>query len=101
MFALSRWLCASGALRCEISRSDTYGCGTICVIWQLAVFRAGINGAGGPLSYDAAHHRWQGYRAAVGVEIDIHQLRHAHATELINAEVSIEAVRRRLGQAIH
>ncbi|MGI5290842.1 tyrosine-type recombinase/integrase [Nonomuraea polychroma] len=63
------------------------------------LFRASINGAGGPLSYDAAHHRWQGYCAAAGVEIDIQQLRHAHATELINAGVSIEAVRRRLGHA--
>ncbi|MEU0486673.1 tyrosine-type recombinase/integrase [Streptosporangium sp. NPDC006013] len=53
-------------------------------------FRAGINGSGGPLSYDAAHHRWENYCEAAGVEIDIHQLRHAHATELINAGVSIE-----------
>ncbi|MGR6924308.1 tyrosine-type recombinase/integrase [[Actinomadura] parvosata] len=53
----------------------------------------------GGLSYDAAHHRWQTYWAQAGVEIDIHQLRHAHATELINAGVSIEAVRRRLGHA--
>ncbi|MFC4894415.1 tyrosine-type recombinase/integrase [Streptosporangium amethystogenes subsp. fukuiense] len=29
----------------------------------------------------------------------MHRLRHAHATELINAGVSIEAVRRRLGHA--
>ncbi|MFI7470600.1 tyrosine-type recombinase/integrase [Nonomuraea sp. NPDC049646] len=63
------------------------------------LFRASINGHGGPLSYDAAHHRWQTYCATAGVEIDIHQLRHAHATELINAGVSIEAVRRRLGHA--
>jgi integrase/recombinase XerC/integrase/recombinase XerD len=63
------------------------------------LFRASINGAGGPLSYDAAHHRWEGYCAAAGIDIDIHQLRHAHATELINAGVSIEAVRRRLGHA--
>jgi integrase/recombinase XerD len=63
------------------------------------LFRASINGAGGPLSYDAAHHRWTSYCAAAGVTIDIHQLRHAHATELINSGVSIEAVRRRLGQA--
>jgi site-specific recombinase XerD len=34
-----------------------------------------------------------------GVSIGIHQLRHAHATELINSGVSIEAVRRRLGHA--
>uniref|UniRef100_UPI003F4912A4 tyrosine-type recombinase/integrase n=1 Tax=Streptosporangium sp. CA-256172 TaxID=3240076 RepID=UPI003F4912A4 len=63
------------------------------------LFRASINGRGGPLSYDAAHHRWQTYCAQAGGEIDIHQLRHAHATELINAGVSIEAVRRRLGHA--
>jgi integrase/recombinase XerD len=63
------------------------------------LFRASINGSGGPLSYDAAHHRWQNYCTAAGVEIDIHQLRHAHATELINNGVSIEAVRRRLGHA--
>ncbi|WP_326645417.1 site-specific integrase [Nonomuraea fuscirosea] len=63
------------------------------------LFRASINGRGRPLSYDAAHHRWQSYCAQAGVEIDIHQLRHAHATELINAGVSIEAVRRRLGHA--
>jgi hypothetical protein len=40
---------------------------------------------------DAAHHRWTGYCEQAGVEVDIHQLRHAHATELINNGVSIEA----------
>jgi integrase/recombinase XerC/integrase/recombinase XerD len=64
-----------------------------------ALFRASINGSGGPLSYDAAQHRWTRYCAAAGVDLDIHQLRHAHATELINAGVSIEAARRRLGHA--
>lgn len=64
-----------------------------------SLFRASINGSGGSLSYDAAHHRWTRYCTAAGVDIDIHQLRHAHATELINAGVSIEAVRRRLGHA--
>jgi integrase/recombinase XerC/integrase/recombinase XerD len=63
------------------------------------LFCASINGSGGPLSYDAAHHRWEGYCIAAGLDIDIHQLRHAHASELINAGVSIEAVRRRLGHA--
>jgi integrase/recombinase XerD len=63
------------------------------------LFRASINGSGGPLSYDAAHHRWRTYCTAAGVSIGIHQLRHAHATELINSGVSIEAVRRRLGHA--
>jgi site-specific recombinase XerD len=37
------------------------------------------------------------YCAAAGVDLDIHQLR--HATERINAGVSIEAVHRRLGHA--
>jgi hypothetical protein len=27
------------------------------------LFRDSINGRGGPLSYDAAHHRWQTYCA--------------------------------------
>ncbi|MEV6656442.1 tyrosine-type recombinase/integrase [Nocardia fluminea] len=63
------------------------------------LFRASINGTGGPLSYSAAHHRWQKYCRAAGVDIEIHQLRHAHATELINSGVSIEVVRRRLGHA--
>lgn len=63
------------------------------------LFRASINGRGGPLSYDAAHSRWEKYCAAAGVGIGIHQLRYAHATELINSGVSIEVVRRRLGHA--
>jgi len=61
------------------------------------LFRASINGTGGPLSYDAAHSRWDGYCEAAGAGIGLHQLRHAHATELINSGASIEAVRRRLG----
>jgi len=63
------------------------------------LFRASVNGRGGPLSYDAAESRWRKYCAAVGVQIGIHQLRHAHATELINLGVSIEAVRKRLGHS--
>lgn len=63
------------------------------------MFRASINGRGGPLSYSAAHHRWQKYCTAAKADIDIHQLRHSHATELINAGVSIEVVRKRLGHA--
>jgi integrase/recombinase XerD len=63
------------------------------------LFRASINGRGGPLSYDAAHSRWKKYCAAADIGIGIHQLRHAHASELINSGVSIEVVRRRLGHA--
>jgi hypothetical protein len=58
-----------------------------------ALLRPSINGnttGGGHLSYDAAHHR-TGYCEQAGVEVDIHQLRHAHATELINNGVSIDA----------
>jgi integrase/recombinase XerD len=62
------------------------------------LFRASMNGSGGPLSYDAAHHSWEGYCSAAGVDLEIHQLRHAHATSF-NSGVSIEAVRRRLGHA--
>ncbi|MEU2035276.1 tyrosine-type recombinase/integrase [Nocardia amamiensis] len=36
---------------------------------------------------------------AAGIDIDIHQLRHSHATELINAGVSIEVARKRPGHA--
>jgi hypothetical protein len=39
----------------------------------------------------AAHHRWTGCCEQTSVEIDIHQLRHAHATELINNGISTEA----------
>lgn len=42
------------------------------------LFRASINSSGGPLSHDAAHHRWTHYCAAAGVDIDIHQLRPHH-----------------------
>ncbi|MFB4294902.1 tyrosine-type recombinase/integrase [Nonomuraea sp. ATR24] len=61
--------------------------------------RASTNGRGGPLSYDAAHPRWRTYCTQSRIEIDIHQLCHTHATELINADASIEAVRRHLGHA--
>jgi hypothetical protein len=35
------------------------------------LFHAGINGAGGSLSYDAAHHRRQRYCATAGVDLDV------------------------------
>jgi len=63
-------------LRLYLARAG-YTCGPL--------FRASINGDGGPLSYDAAHHRWQGYCARAGVDLDIHQLRHAHATAALAA----------------
>lgn len=45
-------------LRLYLARAD-YTAGPL--------FRASINGSGGPLSYDAAHHRWEGYCIAAGV----------------------------------
>jgi integrase/recombinase XerC/integrase/recombinase XerD len=48
------------------------------------LFRASINGGGGSLSYDAADHRGQGYCARAGIDLGIHQLRHAHATEPVS-----------------
>src|SRR6266566_455079 len=64
---------------------------------RLYLARAGYTS--GPLFYEAAHNRWRKYCAAAGAGIGIYQLRHAHATELINNGVSIEVVRRRLGHA--
>ena len=55
------------------------------------LFRASINGRGGPLSYDAAHNRWKKYCATTGTGIGIHQLRHAHATELKMSGVASSA----------
>jgi integrase len=49
------------------------------------LFRASINGRGGPLSYGAAHSRWEKYCAAAVAGIGILQLRHAHASELSTA----------------
>ena len=55
------------------------------------LFRASINGRGGPLSYDAAHSRWKKYCAAAGTGIGIHQLRHAQATEFQVSGVASDA----------
>ncbi|TDP37657.1 tyrosine-type recombinase/integrase [Nocardia ignorata] len=52
---------------------------------------------GGLLSSSAARITGEKYCAAAEVDIEMHQLRHAGATELINS--SIEFVRRRLGHA--
>jgi integrase/recombinase XerD len=57
------------------------------------------NYAGGPLRYASAQELWAKYRAKAQVTATIHQLRHVHATELVNAGVSLETIRRRLGHA--
>ena len=61
------------------------------------LFRAEKNGRGGPLRYQSAHEHWVRYCAAAGVDATLHQLRHTHATDLVNAGVSLATIRKRLG----
>lgn len=63
------------------------------------LFRAEKNHVGGPLRYASARALWANYRAKAQVNATIHQLRHVHATELVNAGVSLETIRRQLGHA--
>lgn len=62
-----------------------------------ALFRAAKNGHGGAVSYQAIQERWAQYCAQAGVHCTLHQLRHTHATELINGGVSLATIRKRLG----
>jgi integrase/recombinase XerD len=61
------------------------------------LFRAAKNGRGGPLRYQSVQQRWARYCAAAGTTVTLHQLRHAHATELVNDGVSLATIRKRLG----
>ena len=61
------------------------------------LFRAEKNGRGGPISYQSAQRRWAAYTAKAGVAATLHQLRHTHATELVNDGVSLQTIRKRLG----
>lgn len=61
------------------------------------LFRAEKNHIGGPLRYASAQQLWSKYCRAAGVRVGLHQLRHSHATELINGGVPVETVRKRLG----
>jgi site-specific recombinase XerD len=61
------------------------------------LFRAQKNGRGGPIRYQSVQVRWQRYCATAGVTCTLHQLRHTHATELVNAGVSLATIRKRLG----
>jgi integrase/recombinase XerD len=63
------------------------------------LFRAEKNYVGGPLRYASIQQLWAKYREKAQVRATIHQLRHVHATELVNAGVSLETIRRRLGHA--
>lgn len=61
------------------------------------LFQARKNGRGGPLRYQSVQERWQGYAQRAGVTCTLHQLRHSHATELVNGGVSLATIRKRLG----
>jgi site-specific recombinase XerD len=61
------------------------------------LFRAQKNGTGRPLSYQAIQERWAAYCQKAGVECTLHQLRHSHATELVNDGVSLATIKKRLG----
>lgn len=61
------------------------------------LFRARINGRGGPLRYQSVQERWARYCADTGIHCTLHQLRHSHATELVNGGVSLGTIRKRLG----
>ncbi len=61
------------------------------------LFRAEKNGRGGPLRYQSIQARWQYYCASAGIPCTLHQLRHTHATELVNGGVSLATIRKRLG----
>lgn len=61
------------------------------------LFQAQKNGRGGPLRYHSVQERWQHYTTVAGVACTLHQLRHSHATELVNGGVSLGTIRKRLG----
>lgn len=61
------------------------------------LFRAQKNSRGGALRYQSVQQRWQTYCVQAGIECTLHQLRHSHATELVNDGVSLATIRKRLG----
>lgn len=61
------------------------------------LFQATRNGRGGALRYQSVQSRWQAYTEGAGIPCTLHQLRHSHATELVNGGVSLATIRKRLG----
>ena len=61
------------------------------------LFRALKNGDGQPLRYQTIQARWASYCAKAGVACSLHQLRHSHATALVQDGVSLATIRKRLG----
>jgi len=64
---------------------------------QGAFFRAHKNYQGGAWRYQSAQARWVKYCKQAEIECTLHQLRHSHATELVNDGVSLATIRKRLG----
>lgn len=56
----------------------------------------GEGGRGRLLRYQSIQERWAGYCVKAGIECTLHQLRHTHATELVNDGVSLTTIRKRL-----
>jgi integrase/recombinase XerD len=61
------------------------------------LFRAQKNSRGGPLRYQSVQYRWQKYCDEAGIHCTLHQLRHTHATEMVNDGVSLATIRKRSG----
>ncbi|MBC8162372.1 MAG: site-specific integrase [Roseiflexaceae bacterium] len=61
------------------------------------LFRPLKNGDGLLLQYQTLQERWARYCATAGVVCTLHQLRHSHATALVQAGVSLATIRKRLG----
>lgn len=61
------------------------------------LFRAQKNSRGGPIRYQSVQYRWQKYCEDAGIHCTLHQLRHTHATEMVNDGVSLATIRKRLG----
>ncbi|HEX9175276.1 MAG TPA: tyrosine-type recombinase/integrase, partial [Mycobacterium sp.] len=61
--------------------------------------RAEKEHVGDPLRRASIQELWAEYRAVAPLNATIHQLRYAHACELVNVGISLETIRRRLGHA--
>jgi site-specific recombinase XerD len=61
------------------------------------LFRAHKNARGGHIRYQSIRTRWIQYCEQAGIACTMHQLRHTHATELVNDGVSLATIRKRLG----
>jgi integrase/recombinase XerD len=62
------------------------------------LFRATRNWTGRSLTYSTVQELWAGYREIAGEpDLELHQLRHTHATELTNDGVSPRTIQKRLG----